>query len=66
MFLQLTGSVTKDLAIPGQDYGFEQLVMAQALGDGRALLERSYPISRLHLRNRKVGIDQLLETAIKL
>lgn len=66
VFLQLTGSVTKDLAIPEQDYGFEQLVMAQALGDGRALLERSYPISRLHLRDRKAGIDQLLETAIKL
>lgn len=63
VFLQLSGSVNKDLAIPGQKYGFEVLVMAQALGDGRALAERNYPITRLHLVNRKNGIGQLLEIA---
>ena len=66
VFLQITGAVAKDFTIPGQKYGFEVLVMAQALGDGRALAERNYPIARLHLINRERGITELLEAAREL
>ena len=66
VFLQLTGAVKADLAIPGNKYGFEVLVMAQALGDGRALSQRKYPVARLHFKNRESGITELLEAAKKL
>ena len=38
----------------------------QALGDARALKERNYPVSRLHFRNRKIAIAQLIELANRL
>jgi glucose-6-phosphate isomerase len=59
-FLQITGDVEKDIAIPGQVFGFATLVAAQALGDGNALASRKYPLLRFNLTNRSVGIDQLL------
>ena len=63
-FLQITGNVERDCAIPGQVFGFETLIAAQALGDGEALAARKYPVLRLNLINRSVGIDELL-TALK-
>lgn len=65
-FLQITGSVEKDIAIPGQEFGFKTLVAAQALGDGNALASRKYPLLRFNLTNRSVGIDQLLEAVKSL
>ncbi|MEN9679389.1 MAG: hypothetical protein RLZ57_518 [Actinomycetota bacterium] len=65
-FLQLTGEVETDFGIPNQKYTFKALLMAQALGDARALKERNYPVSRLHFRDRKVAIAQLIELAKKL
>lgn len=62
-FLQITGSIVNDIAIPDQGYGFQTLLMAQALGDGKALLSRGYPTVRLHLKNRQSGIAQLLKVA---
>ena len=41
-FLQITGAVTDDLAVPGQPYTFGQLQAAQAAGD-RLALGRSAP-----------------------
>lgn len=66
VFLQITGAVIRDYQIPGAKYGFSLLIMAQALGDGRALEKRNYPISRFHLKNREIGIDQLLTAAKEL
>lgn len=63
VFLQITGAVKKDIEIPNVNYGFEALLMAQALGDGRALTERNYPLARLHLKNRRVGITELINAA---
>ena len=62
-FLQITGSTTKDFAIPGRDFTFTTLLMAQALGDSRALMARKYPLLRLHLQDRSAGISQLLAAA---
>ena len=59
-FLQITGDVSQDFEIPGQDFGFKTLIMAQALGDAAALEKRKYPLLRLNLTNRSVGIDELL------
>ena len=66
VFLQITGDVKQDIAIPGQSYGFKTLVAAQALGDGKALASRKYPLLRFNLTNRAVGIAELLDAAKSL
>jgi glucose-6-phosphate isomerase len=66
VFLQITGDVKNDIAIPGQSYGFKTLVAAQALGDGKALASRKYPLLRFNLTNRAVGISELLDAAKSL
>lgn len=63
-YLQITGEVERDYAIPNQVFGLKTLIAAQALGDGEALASRKYPVLRLNLINRSVGIDELL-TALK-
>jgi glucose-6-phosphate isomerase len=62
-FLQITGVTNGDVVIPGQNFGFKTLIMAQALGDLRALAKRKYPRLRLHLSDRSAGIAQLLKAA---
>jgi glucose-6-phosphate isomerase len=66
VFLQITGDVNKDIAIPEQSYGFKTLVAAQALGDGKALASRKYPLLRFNLTNRTVGISELLDAVKSL
>ena len=63
VFLQLTGAVRQDLAVPGRPYTFGTLEMAQALGDQRALAGRGRPVVRLHLTDRGAGLRQLLDAA---
>jgi len=65
-FLQITGEASCDFAIPGSNFGFKTLVMAQALGDNRALGQRKFPLLRLHLKERSAGIAQILEAARSL
>ena len=62
-FLQITGTTKSDYSIPGRHFGFTTLLMAQALGDSRALAARKYPLLRLHLQDRSAGISQLLAAA---
>jgi glucose-6-phosphate isomerase len=62
-FVQITGAVTDDLAVPGQPYTFGQLQAAQAAGDRQALADRGRPVLRLHLRDRTDGLAQLREAA---
>ncbi len=65
-FLQITGDCLTDIEIPGQDFGFKTLVAAQALGDGKALASRKYPLIRFNCKNRSAGIDQILEALSKI
>jgi glucose-6-phosphate isomerase len=65
-FIQITGVSEKAWPIKGKNYGFETLVMAQALGDNKALSAREYPIVRFHLKNRVAGITELLAAARSL
>ena len=64
-FLQITGENTGDLAIPHQNFSFHTLLMAQALGDGEALSDRKFPLIRVHLKNRELGLALLLEELAK-
>ncbi|MBB5869241.1 glucose-6-phosphate isomerase [Allocatelliglobosispora scoriae] len=65
-FLQITGAVTADLAVPGKAYTFGVLQAAQAGGDRQALAGRDRPLLHLHLTDRAAGIEQLLAAAKEL
>ena len=65
-FLQITGENASDCAIPGRDFTFHTLLMAQALGDGEALSSRDLPLIRIHLKNRSAGIAEVLEAFTNL
>jgi glucose-6-phosphate isomerase len=60
VFLQITGAVDEDVAVPGRPYSLKALQLAQAFGDLRALRARERPAVRVHLRDRAEGLDQLL------
>lgn len=60
-FIQITGENYQDISIPGKDFSFHTLLMAQALGDGEALGEKKLPLIRFHLKNREAGIQELLK-----
>jgi glucose-6-phosphate isomerase len=55
-FLQITGAVEEDMAIPDRPYKLGFLQMAQALGDGNVLVEHGRPVLRLHLNDRIEGL----------
>ena len=65
-FLQITGETSIDYQIEGKPFSLRTLLMAQAIGDNRALAMRKYPLLRLHLQNRSAGIDEILTAAKKL
>ena len=60
-FIQITGESAHDIAIPGKNFGFHTLLMAQALGDGKALTSRNFPVLRIHLKDRTLAISALLD-----
>ncbi len=59
VFLQVTGVQADDLAVPGRDYTFGQLIAAQAAGDARVLADLDRPVLRLHLRDVGAGLEAL-------
>ncbi|MQA03147.1 MAG: glucose-6-phosphate isomerase [Streptosporangiales bacterium] len=62
-FVQLTGAVADDLAVPDRPYSFGSLIAAQAAGDLAVLRQKGRPVVRLHLTDRAAGLRQLLEAA---
>jgi glucose-6-phosphate isomerase len=65
-FIQITTEHENAWPIAGRDFGFETLIMAQALGDMEALSSRDFSVIRFHLKNRKQGIAELLSAAGKI
>jgi glucose-6-phosphate isomerase len=59
-FIVITGDSGSDIEIPNKDYTFSQLIMAQALADTESIAERSLPVIRVHLKNRKKAIARLI------
>ena len=59
VFLQITGSVADDLAIPDQPFTFGQLQHAQAAGDAKVLADHGRPVLRVHLADRAAGLVAL-------
>ena len=64
VFLQITGTVVRDLEVPGRPFTFGELQAAQAVGDLRALHERGRPVLRLHLLDRAEGLATVLRAAV--
>ncbi len=69
VFVQIVQQDGKDVAIPGQSYGFSTLKQAQALGDYQALAKRRYPLLRVSIgKNQTKGWKALtdsVESAIR-
>jgi glucose-6-phosphate isomerase len=59
-FIVITGDSGSDIKIPNKDYTFSQLIMAQALADTESIAERSLPLIRIHLKNRRKAIARLI------
>ncbi|WP_025274814.1 glucose-6-phosphate isomerase [Haloglycomyces albus] len=66
VFLQITGAIGEDLTVEGREFTFGRLQAAQAAGDAQALQGRNRPFIRLHLTDRKRGINQLLNAVREL
>lgn len=49
VFLQVTGAVESDLAIPERPFTFGEFIQAQASGDAQVLGGRGRPVLRLHV-----------------
>lgn len=61
VFLQVTGAVDEDIAIPDRPFTFGKLIAAQAAGDAQVLADQNRPVLRLHLTDRAAGVARLLE-----
>lgn len=61
VFIQITGDSEIDIAIPGKNQSLQQLILAQADGDAKALEAKKNPVYRVHLSKRKSGIETLLK-----
>ncbi|HJP80453.1 MAG TPA: glucose-6-phosphate isomerase, partial [Pseudonocardiaceae bacterium] len=60
VFLQITGVVEDDMAVPEREYTLGSLQHAQALGDGQVLAQHGRPVLRLHLTDRAAGLAALV------
>jgi glucose-6-phosphate isomerase len=58
-FIQILVSSEFDLAVPGREFSFGQLLQAQAAGDAEVLAERGLPVLTLELRDPFVDFDRL-------
>jgi hypothetical protein len=61
VFLQITGAVSEDLAVPDRPYTFASLQTAQAAGDAAVLAGKGRPVLHVHLTDRAAGLGHLLD-----
>ncbi len=65
LFLQIVQDDTRDVAIPGQPYGFSILKQAQSLGDLQSLSSRRLPVVRVTLGRDAAAGWKSLVAAVK-
>lgn len=61
IFIQITNENDIDIEIPGEAYSFGQLILAQALGDADALTNKKLPYLRVHLKDKKFELENLVK-----
>ncbi len=59
VFLQITADPGTSLDIPDRDFGFGELIAAQAAGDASVLADHDRPVLRLHLTDRDAALQRL-------
>lgn len=59
IFLQITGSVAEDIAVPDRPYTLAELQSAQAGGDATVLRDHGRPVLTVHLTDRAAGLDAI-------
>jgi glucose-6-phosphate isomerase len=59
IFLSLTIECDEVLPVPGKNYDFARLILAQAEGDRRALMESGNPVISVHLKG-EADVEKLL------
>lgn len=59
VFLQITSEPIRDLAIAGQPFSFQSLIVTQAVADAKVLADLGRPVLRLHLSNADRGVPYL-------
>lgn len=58
-FVVFTSDTTEDLAIPGETYTFGTLLLAQGLGDVRAMQEAGRRVLHIHLTDAESGLQRV-------
>jgi len=58
-FIQITQEIKTELAIPGEQYTFGQLISAQALGDANSLTARGVALLRIHIKNKNCDLLEI-------
>ncbi len=60
VFLQIINHSEKDVAIPGEEFSFGELIKAQAIGDAHVLGDLGMPVLRLHFTNQSADMAFLV------
>ncbi len=61
VFLQLVARSSADLAVPGRDFSFGELIAAQAAGDAKVLADLGRPVLTLTLNNPADDLAAILQ-----
>lgn len=61
VFLQLVSETAADLAVPGRDFSFAELIRAQAKGDAEVLADLGRPVLRLGLAKPEQDFRRIID-----
>nr|WP_281497428.1 glucose-6-phosphate isomerase [Ornithinimicrobium sp. F0845] len=59
VYLQVTGTPSEDVPVPGKDFTLGTFIAAQAAGDAQVLADQGRPVLQLHLSDQAAGLRQL-------
>lgn len=59
VFLQLIGNEGNDLPVPGRDFGFQELMLAQAAGDANVLAAAGRPVLTLEFTDVRLALEKI-------
>ena len=63
-FLQVLDDQAPELDVPGREYGFRQLHLAQAEGDACVLAETGLPVMRIRIKADRLGTLEILTSQL--
>ncbi|MBP6042886.1 MAG: glucose-6-phosphate isomerase [Rhodoluna sp.] len=59
VYLQIVSEAKSDIAVPGRDFTFGELIASQAAGDAKVLADHSRAVLTLTLQDAKAGIEAI-------